>query len=374
MKNNKNILNILCISDLHFGKKNDTKLSSDLQTYFIDEIPNIIEEYGNIGMIIICGDLFDRILKMNEPSSKLVIKFIEQLCELSAKYKFYLRLVKGTMSHDYSQLNNFNYFEVRYPLFKIIQKVDEEIINYNNHTVSILYLPEEYPENYDKYYSKYLKRKYDFIFGHGMIDFVAYTGNEEIKKKLKRNDAVHKAEVLDEICKYFCIFGHIHQFNNYKDMDKIMYTGSFERFTFDKSDQDEKGYLLLRADLKTDETEVYFYENENASTYEIIDLALLDFKNTEDKLKYVEQQKEKYDYIKLLVPEDEENKDLLKSVISSDIKVQINNTIKDDVLDERYRFLLERTLPINESISKYISLTFNKEIDPILISQMIAKT
>lgn len=374
MKNKlKRACNILHIADIHFGKKSDSKLFNDLNNNFVNEIPNIIKEYDHLDMLVIEGDLFDRVIKMSEPSSSYVIKFIEELCEISKQYNFYLRLIKGTKGHDYNQLVNFNHLEIKYPLFKIFHTVDSEDVEIGDYIYKILYLPEEYPEDYKTYYKNFINKKckYDFIFGHGMMDFVAFSGDEEIKKKITRNESIHSVDTLDNICEYFTIFGHIHDFKNYKDKDKIMYVGSFERFSF--KDQEDKGFLLTRVDPETNETEVLFYENPNASIYKIIDISKYNFKNTEEKVAFIENEKKNCDYLKVIIPKEEENKDILKGVLSSDIKIESFNNIPEDVVDERFLFLIKRELPIDQSISKYISLTTGKTVSTETINKIITK-
>ena len=368
----KNTFNIIHIADIHFGKKNDKKLYNDLKNNFLDNIPIINKEYP-IGMVVIEGDLFDRVIKMSELSSNYVIKFIEELCQLSDKYKFYLRLIKGTKGHDYNQLLNFLPLTIRYPLFKIISSVEKEEIKYKDYFYEILYLPEEYPENYKEYYKDFINKKvkYDFIFGHGMIDAVSFTGDEETKRKIKRNEAVHSLETLNSICNYYTVFGHIHDMKSFSD-DTVLYVGSFERFSF--ADQEDKGFLLTSVDPETDAMDAIFYENPDASTYHIEDLSNYEFNNTEEKIKFIEELKSEYDYVKIILNEKEDNKELLKNVISSDVKIQMNNKIEDDVVDERFRFILNRELPLNESISKYINLVYNKNISPTKINEFITKS
>ena len=374
MKTNlKRAFNALHIADIHFGKKNDQKLYNDLKNNFLDNIPNIIQEYGHLDLVAIEGDLFDRVIKMTEVSSNYVLKFITELCELSTKYNFYVRLIQGTKSHDNNQLNNFNHLEIKYPLFKMFKTVNTEILEIEDYEYSILYLPEEYPENYSKYYQTYFnhEKPYDMILGHGMIDFVAFTGNEEDKKKLKRNEAVHSVDKLLTYFNYFCVFGHIHDFQNYKDLDKVFYVGSFERFSF--ADQEDKGYLLTRADPETDETEAIFYENENASTYNILDLSDYEFKNTEEKVAFIESEKKKCDYLKVIIDKDEDNKDLLKGVISSDVKIESHNKLPEEVVDERFNFLIKKELSIDKSIAKYIEITTGNKVATTTINKLLAK-
>lgn len=376
---NKNVFNILNIADIHFGKKNDLKLYNDLKANFIDEIPKIIKKYNHLNMLVIEGDLFDRVIKMTESPSNYVLKFVTELCELSNKYNFYFRIIQGTKSHDNNQLNNFNHLEIKYPLFKIIRTVNSEILDYVvgdcEYQYNMLYLPEECPENYKNYYYSYFNNEnhYDCIFGHGMMDFVAFNGDdEEIKKKIKRNEAVHSVEKLNLLSEYFTIFGHIHDKKNYKNKNKIMYVGSFERFSF--KDQEPKGFLLTRIDPETDETEAIFYENKNASKYNVLNLSLYKFDSTEEKLKFIEKEKAQCDYLKVLIDSKESNKDLLKGVIDSNIKIESENTLPNDVVDKKYMFLIKKELPFDKSISKFIEITTGNKVKTETINKLLTKT
>lgn len=375
----KNVFNILNIADIHFGKKNDQKLYQDLKNNFIEEIPNIIKKYGHLNLLVIEGDLFERVIKMTEISSNYVLKFVTELCELATEFNFYFRVIQGTKSHDNNQLNNFNHLEIKYPLFKIIRTVNSEILTHSvdegEYEYSILYLPEESPENYKEHYKLYFNHEehYDCIFGHGLIDFVAFNGDdEEIKRKIKRNEAVHSVKFLDSMSNYFVIFGHIHDKQNYLNKGKIQYVGSFERFSF--KDQKEKGFLLTRIDPETDETESCFYENKNASKYHILDLSKFEFKNTKEKLRFIKEEKEKCDYLKVIIPNKEENKDLLKEVMDSDVKIESDTKLPDDVIDKRFEFLIKKTLPFDESVSKFIDITTGNKVKKETINKLLIKT
>ena len=98
----------LVIADIHFCKKDDEGLYARLKKYFIAKIE---EEKDDLDYIVIAGDLFDRILKWNEIGSNIVLRFIEELIGLSIKYDFKIRILKGTKTHDFNQLNNFKYLE-----------------------------------------------------------------------------------------------------------------------------------------------------------------------------------------------------------------------------------------------------------------------
>lgn len=377
-KKKNNLFNVYCIADIHFGKKSDKKLYNDLKEYFIDNINQLIKDNDHIDMLLILGDLFDRVIKMSESSAKYVIDLINELCQISNENNFYFRIIKGTKNHDFNQLNNFSKLEIEYPLFKIINTKSTEIISTNEYDYRILYLPEEYPDDYDKYYSDVIGKNiddnyYDFIFGHGMIDFVSYTGNEEEIKMLNRSESVHKAKELDRICNVATVFGHIHDFMQYKDKEKIFYVGSFERFSF--AHQEDKGTLFISYNPETDDKEVEFFLNENASTYYVCDFNEIEEDMTvQEQLKYIAKLQEEYDYVKVKYPNNDKTGELIKKLSSDDkIIMEVKNEIKEDIVDERFNFIIKKELDLPNTIQKYISLTKNKDIDLTNIKKFLVK-
>jgi len=354
--------NIIHVADIHFGKKDDKRLNEEIMD-FLNTIKNIQKENEEkIDMICIEGDLYDRVIKMNEPTSSYIINFVNELCEFTNKERIYFRIIKGTKTHDFNQLNVFKKLESTYPLFKIIDMVEEEEIEKNHLIYKFLYLPEEYPENVYEYYAPYFNNEYDFILGHGMIDFVAFTGNEdESSERMVRNAPVFKANDLINITKGIIVFGHIHDFHSYKD--KIYYVGSYSRFSF--ADKEDKGFLYSHYNKKTGETDIDFYENELAPTYFEIDLNKKKFNSVEDQVKYIKKIKEKYDYVKIKTNKETQNLDLIKSIVSEDpsVKLEVKNLdFDEDKVDDKFLFILNREYDLPTTVKKFISITKEKNI------------
>ena len=368
----ENNLKIIHIADIHFGKKDDIKLYDELQD-FINKIKSLSISDG-IDMVCIEGDLYDRIIKFNEYSSELIVQFITSLCKLSNQYNFLFRIIKGTKTHDYNQLNVFKSFESNYPLFKIINRVETETIEKENESFNILYLPEEYIDNIYEYYSDYFNQEYDMILGHGMIDFVSFTGTEdENSERFVKNAPVFKAKDLMNICNGYVIFGHIHDFHEYKD--KIYYCGSYSRFSF--ADTEDKGYIYTSVSKDSSKNIIEFYVNEKAPKYHCIDLDLYEFKSTEDKLKFINETKKNYDFIKIKTTKNEENIDILKSIVSSDnsIKMEIKNiSNEDETVDTEYLFILNREYDLPTTIQKFLDLKYNKKLDLEYIKEILKPT
>ena len=350
------------ISDIHFGKKDDTRLYKELKKNFLDELIEL-EKEKHIDLIFIQGDLFERTLNMKELASNYVLNFIKDLCKFSFDNNCYLRIIKGTKSHDLNQLSILEHLEILYyENFKIINSLNVEELIINNQTIKILYIPEEYPTNIQEYYyDNYLNsiEKYDYIIGHGMIDIVKFNSKEQ-EDEVIRHGPVFKSKSLIENCKGVICFGHVHDFQEYKN--KIFYTGSFSRFSF--ADQEDKGFMIFDYDVKNSKINPIFIVNPDAPTYKVVDFSDYEGLSTEDKIKVLNEFKEKYDYIKVRSLNDSDNLAILKEVVSMDdnIKMEVKNKIVQDEVDEKFRFILERKLSIEETIQRFIRIKNEKEI------------
>lgn len=371
MKNNNYYS--LHLADVHFGKKDDIRLFNELKEVFINKI---YEENKDIDFIIIHGDLYDRILRMNESGSKLVIDFITELCELSNTFDFKLRLIKGTKTHDFNQLEVFKKLENIYPYFRIINTVEEEELLEN---IFVLHIPEEYPENVNEYYEKYFNLgegvKYDYIFGHGMFDFVAFTGHddEDPSERIVRNSPTFKSKEIDKIAHGPIIFGHIHDRQKWRD--KIYYVGSFSRFAF--GEDKDKGFIECYYNPNTIKHKVSYVNNFLAPKYLTINIDELHFENIEEKLNYLNQIKNDYDFVKVKTSNEEENLDILKQTLNNsnnNIKLDVKTVIIDEEkIDERFLFITRREYDLPTTIQKFINIKHGKNIDLNIINELISE-
>ena len=373
-----NNFRVVTIADIHYGKKDDIKLTNELKEIFFKEIMSMELNYEepHIDLIVIAGDLFDRVIRMNEYSAKLVMDFVGDLCEFCHENSIQLRILKGTKTHDFNQLQVFHNLRMKYSNFEIVNNVGKEdlVVSSLKKPIKILYLPEEYPDNFNKYYGDYLEDTYDIIFGHGMIDFVAYTGDESDSERFVRNAPVWKSETLMNICNGPIIFGHIHDMKEYKD--KIYYCGSYSRYSF--ADQEDKGFLVF--DINMDDTSKYdgsFIENTLAPTYHEIDISELNGMSSEVQLAYINKMKKQYDFIKIRANKNnKENLDLIKNILQNeeDIKIDIKNvSVDDEKVPEEYMFIIRKEYDPYETVSRFAKLKHNKNIPTSYIKELFEK-
>lgn len=360
-------MRLVNISDIHIGKKDDMRLKEELEIFF-----DYLKDTENIDMITISGDLFDRVLTANEYGTTLALEFIQRLIDLYIP-EIDIRIIKGTRSHDFNQLDILKVFKEKAGShFKIIEKNEVEVFN----GYKILYLPEEYPTDYGDFYKENLlgveDKVYDFIIGHGMIDFIAFTGYEDDSENRVHGTPTHKADDLIRVTKGPIIFGHIHEKQEYKD--KIYYTGSYSRYSFDTPS--EKGFMVF--DIDDDDPSKFkmtFIENTKAPTYAVLDIDKLNLEGVDDHVKYIKELSDKYDFVKIKTG-NKANLDIARALTEKDssIKVQSVNKEKETIkVDPKYEYILKKELPLNETIRKFMNEEYDKDIDLDFISKVISE-
>lgn len=368
----------LCLQDVHFGIKDSDRLYSELKLV-LDKL-----ETGEYGFLSINGDYFDRKLSLNEPTTALAINFFGKLISVCKDHNIIFRLIQGTRSHDLNQLQIFEHFTKNHDIdFKIIQTAQTESV----YGMNILYLPEEYPENSEAYYKPFIKTdtKYDLILGHGTWDFMAF----ESQKTQAQDVSILSAPVLfykdwapalTENGKI--IFGHIHSRNVYKN--KIFYSGSFTRWGY--GEKSARGFTVFETIPENRDIKVGFIDNELAPKYETISIADLG-KDIASELSISDLEKVITDDLIA----DSENLRIDLTGLSADVieffkaKYKDNKNVKIETktvtrllseehsaVYDKYDYVLNRSLPIDETIKKFAKDEFDKNIELDTVKKIIA--
>jgi len=242
-------MKILCIADLHIGRRQNIKKYYENEMLLI--IKTIDEE--DIDVIVICGDLYDKRIFVNSEFNEYANLFINNLAIRANKLNKLLIILKGTISHDYNQISSFNYLSS--PNVKIVNTTEE--IFYNNS--KFLIIPEEYEHDKNEYYKNTIYNKdkfYDFVFGHGMFTFAGGYATESNKT----NHIVFDPSDFENNVYGSVIFGHIHVRMRKKN---CQYVGSFSRDSF--GEEEPKGVLMIEYDeIKRKIIKETFIENKNA--------------------------------------------------------------------------------------------------------------
>ena len=219
---NSNRFNIVEISDIHFGngKVNPELISAHLEQYLYPELKDI-------DLFVINGDTFDTLLNMNSSAGWYVARFIDDVTTLALENKFYIRVVRGTFSHDRNQ-NQF--FSVR-GKDQLTLNGKSLIVVYNSLAIenfgkhNFLFCPDNLPykdltQEITDLMDAYHLKKVDCIFSHGYYDHLLPDHLPHIP-----TDTIYWDKVKNRISGY-CINGHVHHMGIH---DRVISSGSFER-------------------------------------------------------------------------------------------------------------------------------------------------
>ncbi len=366
------------IQDLHFGHKNTDKMYAELA-----QVKDFLNN-NEVHILNINGDYFDRKLVGTEPAMFYAVTFFSELVEICKEKNIKLRALQGTRSHELNQLSTMFQHYLSDPEldFKIVLTVEkEEILGLN-----VLYVPEEYPENVAEYYSEYMSGNYNIIHGHGTWDFAAFENQIEEAEKT----GTHVAPVFmypdweASIKKGFAIFGHIHKRQNYKN---VYYSGSFTRWGY--GDRSDKGFVYYEVDTETKKWVFKYIDNTQAPRYDVI--------SVKEIFKGRDLEKLSFDEIKLaldtVIGESENIRIDLAGLTEDKIKVfrkslQENSNVKVEVREkksellkestepaiyEKYKYILERQLPIDETIKRFMLEEYQTDVSLDKIRDILNK-
>jgi len=376
---NKNIFNpdkllygILTIADIHLNTKRlkAKQIKKELQKNFIDVALRVHYLKG----IVVAGDIFhDNELYLNDDNAKVAAWLFHKLYEIGKERGIWVRVIKGTESHDYSQLDMFTYYEDMYD-FKIYNTVAVEKID----NLNMLFMPEEYVKNQDKYYDKYLNVNddtYDFIFLHGLVREMEFLqqDNENFSKKA----AIFDVGDLCKISSGPILAGHIHTHTVFKH--QFYYVGSFSRFSH--GEEEDKGILYTVMTLDTKKYIVLHYKNDMAKIYSKLVLNYDDIDEMElDKLilkinKFKEDHKVSSLDLRLHYIDSDSSHAKISGIVkyysdNKEVKIKTKiSTLKSAKRDKEYQkrrddniYLIDKTLSFYEKIQKYIKKKKGKNI------------
>jgi hypothetical protein len=366
------------IQDLHFGHKNTEKMYAEL-SQFKDFIKN-----NEVHIININGDYFDRKLVGTEPSMFYAVNFFSELVDICKDKNIKLRALQGTRSHELNQLTTMFQHYLNDPEldFKIILTVETERIM----GLNVLYVPEEYPDNVAEYYKEYKQGNYNIMHGHGTWDFAAFDNQIEDSEKT----GVHVAPVFmypdwqESIKNGFAIFGHIHKRQHYKN---VYYSGSFTRWGY--GDRSDKGFTYYEVDSDTGKWVFKYIDNTQAPRYDVAsvkdifsgkDLEKLTFEEIKAALDEVINNSENI-RIDLAGLSEEKVKVFRKSLQENpNVKVEVREK-KTELLKEntepamytKYEYILQRQLPIDETVKRFIKEEYDTEISIEKIREILTK-
>ena len=266
-----NQTSILAISDVHIGcPRLNPFLLHERFTKFL--YPRITKD---ISILFICGDFFDSLINLSNPSSREAMTIIKELKFLCRSVGCDLRVLRGTFSHDRDQPLHFIHRED--PNDNTVKMFDKISFEYHEKTgLNIVYIPDNHGSK-DIYsdIAELLKahnvEKADILVHHGYFIHMFPPGIKPDKNALD-------VDVIQKYIKGCVLNGHVHRSSIYKNVISI---GSFDRLAHDEDDP--KGFYQV--DIEGDKYKFNFIENKEANKFITIDL-LGYGENQEAALKY----------------------------------------------------------------------------------------
>lgn len=370
----------LLFADLHIGAMNVEKQYEEIENTFFNSIKKYKPDY-----IISLGDFFDHKASLNDSLSYysfLVFTKIISLCEeLNITPK--IRFVYGTESHEWNQYKIIETYKTDLDI-KVVHYCEEEELFPDFH---VLYIPEEHLYNKGEYYNTFLSntKKYDYIFGHGVIREVmkeAAIINDSTTSSRKKVPVFSTGE-LTYACRGQVYFGHYHINTNIND--EVFYCGSFNRWCF--GEEDPKGIYYV--EKINDEYENKFIENTMAEVFKTISFGydnniFKDINVMNDKLAHIENMindgifdKVRFEFN---IPTTADNPEYLMKIIKD--KYRFNNDVKLNIVhgynDEKKKKnkeeiekwnienapIFDKNKSIEDKVSFFIRLEFKREIKP----------
>ena len=369
------------ISDLHLGVMDIERQKEELNDIFFRDI----ELLDPLDAIIVTGDTYDHKIYLNDKTTDLCIWFYQTLFQIAEEKHAKVRFVYGTKSHEADQYNLINRFTNMAINVKVIKTVEEEELFPG---VFVLYLPEEHIFNKTKYYQEFLydeecKNRYDYVFGHGVIDQVMKTGPSSKEEPKRLHVPSFSVGELLHACRGEVFFGHYHIHSDVKD--RLHYVGSYNRWIY--GEETPKGYMTAFYDMDEGTYESEFIENVKALRLITLRYGFNHniFKSSDSLLQELDKI-ERYisndlaDGVRCIfnIPPDIENPEFVIHTINerfkfrSDIKTEITNGYVDEkrkinkeelqeVVDH-YRFVLDKNLEIEDKLNQFIELRKERSI------------
>lgn len=282
VKEKSNICKIVDGSDFHLG----TRWVPPVQ--FRD---NLIEHFyprltPDVFMLILNGDFWHTQLTMNSEAGIYAGIIIDDILRICKQNKIYVRVLRGTFSHDRKQnqwflLRDGGKMEINgLPLVRVFSELEWESLPFNDIQISCLYVPDNLPYTdlteaiVEKLEALRLK-KVDFMITHGYFEHLIPTG-----MKMPTQGLMYQNR-LEPYVNGCILNGHVHAPSIYR---KVVTIGSFERFAH--REEEAKGFVVIDYDPVSFRWKYEFVENTNAILFLSIDLVdCIDFEEALVRIK-----------------------------------------------------------------------------------------
>lgn len=214
----------------------------------------IFPRLKDVDLVSIDGDFFHTLLDLNSLNAFYANMIIKELYDHAVEYGFYIRVVRGTFSHDRYQNRFFNtYNQEDNDIVKVFQTPSIEY--FKKFDVWIMYKPDDLPD--DDVWASLVKLmndqhidQVDILINHGYFKhLLPQAMDKEPPGTLDYN--VVKSKVRGVV-----LNGHIHTPGVYEA--KVISGGSMERMKH--GEEEPKGFFIVNYD-----------KNQHTMTYEFVE-------------------------------------------------------------------------------------------------------
>ncbi len=247
-----NKLRIASFSDIHLGANRTTTPEILAGLYDAFDKNRL---YENIDVLVIAGDLFDRLLEVNNEHLTSIIVWMSYVISQCERKDITLLVLAGTKSHDRDQ--NELWISTARAMrsgCKLHYANTLSIEYFKDWDMNVLFVPDNlnpdsavtWSELEELMEAKGLK-KVDFAVMHGQFQ---HQLPEFISEK---SPATHKNSNYLNIVEHYIFVGHIHTHSVY---DRILAQGSFDRMAH--GEEEPKGFLMAEINLRGNVSDDWF--------------------------------------------------------------------------------------------------------------------
>lgn len=273
-------LRVASFSDIHLGANRTTTpeiLSAFYNVFDKDKL------FENIDVLIIAGDLFDRLLEVNNQNLNDIVIWMSYVIRQCERKDIHLMILAGTKSHDRDQ--NQIWVAIANAMrssCKLHYADTLSIVYFKDWDMNVLFVP----DNWNTDASVTWSEVQDLLQAKGLtqVDFAVMHGQfqHQLPEFISEKSPVtHQNYNYLSIVKHYIFVGHIH---THSVFERILAQGSFERLSH--GEEEPKGYLMAAMMLGTNGSNDWysFVANTKAKNYITINCLNLDLEEALKKI------------------------------------------------------------------------------------------
>lgn len=255
------VFRVASTGDIHFGhpRTPTSWIIRNLNKHLTND--TVMAE---LDMLVITGDLYDRLLTNNDPQTYEIQHWITQLLLRAVRHNVMVRIVEGTPSHDREQTRFMSEQAISAEIPVDLHYASTLSIEYiEKFGIHILYVPDKWRTDTSETYAEVLQ----LLKRHNIeqVDFAIMHGAFEYQLPAVVTEPSHDSDAYLRLVKYFIFIGHVH---NATRKDRILAAGSFDRDGH--GSEEAKGYYDVKI-YGPDDYRVTFVENPDAKRYLTVD-------------------------------------------------------------------------------------------------------